>query len=213
MPIYRGPDGKIIEERTHKVSSKDLYAGKTEEPTHTASSPSSDDEATQLVNQQVSPAEQPAPVPFSDSDERTRLIGASLKGSASEQQNQASATNDIEDPVVGWLTVISGPGRGTALQLGYGANSIGRDDSERISLNFGDESISGTGHAVVTYEPRGRKFYLQNGTGRNLTYLNDEPILVPCEMSDKSLIHLGDTILHFSQLCGQDFDWQDDDTQ
>ncbi len=94
-------------------------------------------------------------------------------------------------------------------QEGYGMNSLGRGATDRIRLDFGDDQISRNGHAVVTYDPRGRKFYVQHGGGTNLTYLGDQPVLAPAELSALSHISIGHTVLRFVPLCGADFDWQD----
>lgn len=123
-----------------------------------------------------------------------------------------SAGLDVEftdDPVVGWLVVVSGPGRGKALALTYGMNSIGRSSDERVRLDFGDEQISRKGHAMVTYDPRGRRFFVQHGGGANLTYLEEQPLLVPSPLSGGEMISLGETTVRFVPFCGPDFDWQD----
>ena len=115
----------------------------------------------------------------------------------------------MDDPVVGWLVVVEGPGKGRAVPLGYGSNSIGRGATDRIKLDFGDEQISRSGHAVVTYDPRGRQFYVQHGGGTNLTYLGDQPVLAPTGLPALSHISIGHTVLRFVPLCGAEFDWQD----
>jgi hypothetical protein len=117
-------------------------------------------------------------------------------------------SNAIEDPVVGWLVIIKGKGKTNFLTLGYGMNSIGRSPDERISINFGDEEISRTQHAIITYDPRGRKFYVQHGGGKNLTYLGDQVLLVPMELKGGEEILIGQTTLHFVPFCGEHFDWQ-----
>ena len=61
----------------------------------------------------------------------------------------------------------------------------------------------------MTYDPRGRKFYMQHGGGTNLTYVNDQPVLIPIELPALSHISIGNTILRFVPLCGDAFDWQD----
>ena len=39
----------------------------------------------------------------------------------------AALTHDpLANPVVGWLAIVAGPGRGEILPLGYGVNDIGR---------------------------------------------------------------------------------------
>jgi pSer/pThr/pTyr-binding forkhead associated (FHA) protein len=118
----------------------------------------------------------------------------------------------MQDPVVGWLVITAGPGQGRALALGYGRNSIARGPKARISLDFGDLEISRDEHAVITYDPKGRRFYLQHGGGTNLTYLNEQPVLVPTELQGREIIWLGQTQLRFVPFCGEDFDWQSIDS-
>ncbi len=112
-----------------------------------------------------------------------------------------------DDPPVGWLVVVDGPGRGASLTLGNGVNSIGRDANQRLPLDFGDELISRAGHATITYDPRGKKFYIQHGGGTNLTYVNDQPVLAPQELTASTHILMGNTTLRFVPLCGEEFDW------
>ena len=113
------------------------------------------------------------------------------------------------DPVVGWVVVIGGKGKGQAISLVTGVNSIGRDVDQRVALNFGDEKISRKQHALITYEPNAHVFYLQNGMGSNLTYLdsNTNVVLQPTLLQSGQCILLGDTTLKFIALCGADFDW------
>ena len=126
-----------------------------------------------------------------------------------DKQETAGKADGMDDPVVGWLAVVEGPGKGRALQLGYGSNPIGRGRTARVSLDFGDNQISRGEHAIVTYDPRGRKFFVQHGGGTNLTYLDDQPVLIPTELPAQSHIVIGNTVLRFIPLCGDAFDWQD----
>lgn len=117
------------------------------------------------------------------------------------------------DPVIGWLVVIKGPGAGNSLILGFGKNTIGRSKSERICLDFGTQSdslISREKHAIITYDPKGKKYYVQSGDSINLTYLNGDPVLTPTELVGGEDIVLGETTLRFIPFCGEDFDWQTD---
>ncbi|WP_244442657.1 FHA domain-containing protein [Azospirillum lipoferum] len=115
-----------------------------------------------------------------------------------------------DEPVVGWLVIVEGPGRGTSRPLGYGMNSIGRAEGQRVRLDLGDNEISRQQHAQLTYDPRGRKFYLRHGEGANLTYVGDQPVLTPVELHGGEFIGLGSkTVLRFVPFCGPDFDWQD----
>jgi FHA domain len=124
----------------------------------------------------------------------------------------AAATAPIDamaDPLAGWLVVIEGPGKGHALTLGYGQNSVGRSDGERVTINFGDGLISRSNHMTVTYDPRGNQFYIQPGSGTNLTYLNEEPapVLQPMVLTANSHITIGETTLRFIPFCSDDFNW------
>ena len=146
------------------------------------------------------------------SDDRTVILGPPTRRKAktsNEAQGEQVVTNHMQDPVVGWLAVVAGPGAGDYVRLGYGMNNIGRSDDQRCRLNFGDENISRQNHGSVTYDPRGRKFYLQHGGGQNLTYLNDAPVLQPVELIGGEMITLGGTTLRFVPLCGANFDYTD----
>ena len=210
MPVYRGPDGKIIEEKSEKRK-------EDTKPTDVANRPSPP--APQVGEQPAGAGRLDAPTQrMGESrapsnvgeEERTRLVGGRRRQEDEERrQERAEEDRGMDDPVVGWLVVVEGPGKGRAGQLGYGSNSIGRGETDRIKLDFGDDQISRSGHAVVTYDPRGRKFYVQHGGGTNLTYLGDQPVLSPTELSALSHISIGNTVLRFVPLCGAEFDWQD----
>jgi hypothetical protein len=122
-------------------------------------------------------------------------------------KSEAGAASD--DPVVGWLIVVKGPGRGNAVRLGYGWNSIGRDASQRACLDFGDSQISRLNHAKLLYDPRARKFTLTLGEGTNPTYVRGDVLLGPTEVQSGDRIQMGDTELLFLALCSETFDWQD----
>lgn len=160
--------------------------------------------------------EQPPRSSQFDADPETRLYRPERKPAQAADADQApsasasSATADrMHDPVVGWLVIVDGPGKGHARELGYGMNSIGRSAEDRVSLDFGDQEISRHGHATVTYDPRGRRFYAQHGGGVNLSYIDDQPLLQPTVLNGGEVIALGNTRLKFIALCGPDFDWQD----
>jgi FHA domain len=152
-------------------------------------------------------------------DERTRLFKAPPGEGASSNNSSAAAagvgslsasSNQAEssfDPVVGWFVVTKGPGKGRSIEIGIGANSIGRDRSQKICLSFGDDRISRDRHAVLVYDPQSRRFFLQAGEVRNLTYLGTDVVLGPIELKGKETIIVGDTHLRFIPLCGPDFDW------
>ncbi|WP_207232154.1 FHA domain-containing protein [Corallincola spongiicola] len=164
---------------------------------------------------QVPPAASP-----SDGDPKTRVFRpgrattAAPVSTGEAQPAAAAATAEqssdaMADPLAGWLVITGGPGMGNALRLGYGVNAIGRDADQRIVLDFGDDQISRKQHALVTYDPKGRKFYLQHGGGTNLVYMNEAPVLTPTELTAGVELIIGATELRFMPLCGPDFDWQE----
>jgi hypothetical protein len=192
MPVIRGPGGQGGSgEETFRIGDgkpADPYGEKTVVVRPNASKPTV----------AISPTSASR-----DDGEKTRIVGTRSPAPA------AQSRDFLDDPVVGWLVVIDGPGKGQSLKIGYGQNSIGRSAGQRIRLDFGDEQISREAHAFVTYDPKGRKFYIQNGGGSNLIYMADQPVLVPTELVAHDELSLGKTVLRFIPFCGAGFDWQD----
>lgn len=120
----------------------------------------------------------------------------------------AAEVDTSDEPVVGWLVVINGPGRGNARSIHYGMNSLGREISERIALNFGDTKISRNAHAFVVYDEKQQDFYIQHGGKSNLVRLNGAPVLTPSELNRGDRIELGNTELMFVPLCDESFNWE-----
>ena len=145
-----------------------------------------------------------------DDDPHTRIFRpkSTAKPTDAAGLPTANGENFSAEPVVGWLVVVDGPGRGQSLKLGYGVNAIGRGPGARVALDFGDEEISRQGHALLTYDTKGRKFYIQHGGGTNLTYLGDAPVLQPHEIKGREIISIGNTRLMFMPFCGPDFEWE-----
>jgi hypothetical protein len=184
------------------------YGGSPRDPEETvygggAANRSANPDQTRIIRRDDPAANQ---APAAAADERTVLV---RRSSSSAAAGTAAAADDLpEGPVVGWLVVIEGPGRGKSVTLGYGMNTIGREPGNRVILPFGDMQISRTKHATVTYDPRGRKFFIQHGESSNLTYVGELPVLSPVELKSGEIIRLGDTtVLKFIPLCGDDFNW------
>ncbi len=161
----------------------------------------------ELKAPQPDPAIQGQSLPQSD-EPKTRLF-VPKRNKSDAKIAPPPPVDFTANPVVGWLVVISGPGQGKALDIGYGMNDIGRSPEGRVSLDFGDEEISRKRHAMLTYDPKGHKFYVQHGGGANLTYLDDTPLLDTKVLTGGETIELGKTVLKFIALCGPDFNWQD----
>lgn len=111
------------------------------------------------------------------------------------------------DPVVGWLVVMVGPGKGQSCVVRYGQNSMGRGSDMRIQLDFGDQRITREAHAIIVYDDRSRRFFVRDTGKTNLVRVGDNTVLAPVEIKDRDLISLGDTTLMFVALCNPTFDW------
>jgi pSer/pThr/pTyr-binding forkhead associated (FHA) protein len=111
--------------------------------------------------------------------------------------------------LVGWLVIIEGPGIGEDLKIVVGQNSIGRDGTNLISINFGDNAISRERHAYIIYDPKFHKFIFRNGEGQNLSYVNDEGVYSPIELKYGDIIELGNTKLRFIPFCDNNFNWSE----
>jgi hypothetical protein len=111
-------------------------------------------------------------------------------------------------PVVGWLVVVDGPGKGNFRAVYPGSNTIGRASSQRIAIDFGDDSISGEKQAFLVYDGRKRQFQIvPNLEKSNLAHLNDSALLANAELKANDRITIGQTTLLFVPLCGPSFDW------
>jgi hypothetical protein len=144
-------------------------------------------------------------------DPRTRIHRPGARGARTDAGAAPGTTPGDEpaDPPAGWLVIVDGPGKGHAVTVGIGANSIGRNPDQRIALSFGDEHISGEGHALLVYDPESRRFYINHGGGKNLTYVEGQLVMTPTELDPHAEIRIGETRMRFVPLCGEQFDWSD----
>ena len=114
------------------------------------------------------------------------------------------------EPVVGWVVVVQGPGRGSFKPVYVGMNSLGRDASQRVCLDFGDETISRQEHAFITYDDELRRYWVQNGGKANIVRLGNEALTTPHELKGNDMIRIGKTVLRFYPVCSADFSWTDE---
>ena len=172
--------------------------------------PLADDEEKTLRPEKKPAGPPPLPVAAPVDDEKTRVYFRAPEASTAAAPVAAPAEGS--SPTVGWLIVMVGPGRGSSVTLGFGMNHVGRSAANRVVLDFGDEEISRKTHTTLTYDPRGKKFYIQPGPdATNLTYIGEEPdlkpVLTPIEIFGGESITLGRTKLKFIAFCGPSFSW------
>src|SRR5690606_26443779 len=91
--------------------------------------------------------ERPAPRP--DAPARTQLVRG---------RQPVKRGTFYQDPVVGWLVVVGGPGLGAYRPIFEGNNTIGRSPTQRIPIDFGDEAISSEEQAYIRYDSTDRTF-------------------------------------------------------
>ncbi|MDE2692436.1 MAG: FHA domain-containing protein [Acidobacteriota bacterium] len=215
MPILRGPDGQIIDDKTDQIA-KSKSSGSRDD----AVEPDTDPIARRRERNEESlfepkhgaahrsPGGPTAPKEGGGVD-KTRVIRRRTRAASSSSVPELS--DPMSDPPVGWLVIVGGPGQGHSFALGTGMNSIGRGDDARLRIAFGDDGISRSDHARLAYDPRRRLFHLSHGSGANLTYLNGEVVMSPMQIESGSTIEIGATTLRFQAFCSTDFDWSDVD--
>ncbi len=112
------------------------------------------------------------------------------------------------EPPTGWLVCIKGAHQGQAFSCKTGKNKIGRNPDYDISL-MSDNTVTREVHAIIIYEPKQRVFYLQNGNGDGLVYLNDELLFSHSQLKAYDKIQIGNAEFVFMPLCGEQFTWTD----
>ena len=234
MPVKFDSDGNIIDERTLKSWEVDPADSEAESTIDAVDATGGIERAVRTDRRPVDiggttdlPAPGPTPggrhdLPTKPFRERgreqpeTRIYRPNRADPRREDDAgslRPAAGDPMDDPPVGWLVIVRGPGRGRVVTLGMGVNSVGRNVDERVSLDFGDELVSRKNHGAIIYDPRGRRFYVQHGGGTNLTYVDDEPVLAPRELEPLACVQMGNTVLRFVPLCGTEFSWDDESAE
>ena len=116
--------------------------------------------------------------------------------------------NTGADPVVGWLVCVKGPEMGRDYRLHSGTNFIGRSKRMDVCIE-NDTAISREAAASISYDDRSRGFFIQKGEVLNLIYLNGKALRSDADLNIYDRIEIGNTMLVFVPLCGQQFNWQE----
>lgn len=109
-------------------------------------------------------------------------------------------------PVVGWLVCVEGPEKGRDYRLHSEKNFVGRAASMDIAI-AGDDSISREKHAVVTFEPKKRTFWLHPGDASGLVYLNGEMVHSPMQINADDVIEIGKSKLVLAPFSSAKLTW------
>jgi len=115
-----------------------------------------------------------------------------------------------QDPVVGWLVVVGGPGLGAFRPIYEGNNAVGRGRDQRIPIDFGDDSISSEEQAYIRYDSMDRSFlFVPNLSKTNIVAINDKKPTGAVKLELMDVITMGRTQLAFVPFCGEEFDWSE----
>lgn len=153
------------------------------------------EQPTQRVRGGVS---SPSPAPTSG---RTQLVRGRVEVARSDFH---------QDPVVGWLVVVGGPGLGAFRPLFEGNNTIGRSRAQRVPIDFGDDSISSEEQAYIRYDSVDRSYlFVPNLAKTNIVSVNNKKPTGALPLSAMDVITMGRTQLAFVPFCGDDFDWSE----
>ncbi len=116
----------------------------------------------------------------------------------------------VQDPVVGFLVIVGGPGLGASRAIFEGNNTIGRTTSNRIAFDFGDDSMSADAQAYLRYDSTDRSFlFVPNLAKTNVVSVNDKRPAGAVELKPMDVITLGRTQVAFVPFCGAEFDWSE----
>lgn len=149
----------------------------------------------------VRPEVRPEPAARRDEAPRTQLV----RGRQPVKRGQFH-----QDPVVGWLVVVGGPGLGAYRAIFEGNNTIGRSPGQRIPVDFGDEAISSEEQAYIRYDSADRSFlFVPNLAKTNVVSVNEKRPTAAVPLAAMDVITMGRTQLVFVPFCGPEFDWSE----
>lgn len=185
--------------KKHEKKFKGIFGKKTKDVPVSKS-------AVQEENNEEKPKEE-NPYEYQTLSEAILKANSTERSAREKTQGYYKLSSSVE-PAVGWLTCIKGESVGETFSIKAGKNSIGRSLSNEISLTK-ESGISGERHAQITFEPKKRQFFIQNGDSEDLIYINDELLTTFAELKNYDIITLGEVKLVFIALCGEKFTWDD----
>lgn len=148
--------------------------------------------------------------PLPDAAVRNDPVSAPPRTQLVRGRSTVKRTELHQDPVVGWLVIVGGPGLGAFRPIYEGNNTIGRASTQRIPLDFGDDAISNEEQAYLRYDSIDRKYLLvPNLAKTNIVAVNEKKPTGAVELSAMDLVTVGRTQLAFVPFCGMEFDWSE----
>jgi hypothetical protein len=166
-----------------------------------AKSPPRRNEAAKPATRVVLGGPKPSPAALRDDGPRTQVV-----------RGKPKVTHGAfhQDPVVGWLVVVGGLGLGAFRPIYEGNNAVGRNASQRIPIDFGDNTISAEEQAYIRYDSMDRSFlFVPNLAKANVVAVNNRRPTGAVKLEPMDMITMGCTQLAFVPFCGEDFDWSE----
>lgn len=141
-----------------------------------------------------------------DEDDRTRVMPGRLQDEGLARRE--GDLDDVSTHMVGKrannpiarLIVIDGPGIGNGRPIYPGTNSIGRDMRNRIPLDYGDDSISRIGHAVIVAGKDAADMTIIDGGKVNAIHLNSVMVTGERALVVGDVIEIGLTLLRVEAI-------------
>lgn len=110
-----------------------------------------------------------------------------------------------DEPVVGWIVILSGMDKGRSFSLHMGVNVIGSASDADVlikrDMNIRDK------HAIVAYDPYAREFILSKAEEKVALFYNGQDIVGSCAIQDRQAFVAADTEMMLVTFCDKDFDW------
>lgn len=219
----RDATGEItVGERTEILPKDPPAAAKAAtEPPAAAATPPPPAAAVQSAAEALREAKTPARVHF-EAEPTTRVVRDKASEAAIAPVADTGRTQVIrgkpkvarvgfeQDPVVGWLVVVGGPGLGSFRPIHEGNNAVGRASTQRIPIDFGDNTISSEEQAYIRYDSMDRSFlFVPNLAKTNVVAVNNKKPTGAIKLELMDVITMGRTQLAFVPFCGEEFDWSE----
>jgi len=148
------------------------------------------------------------PIPQAQESLQSQVNAVASHGPTEDMKTIAFYNFEDAQPVVGWLVCVSGEYFGQSFNIKSGQNFIGRALTMDIPLAK-DTSVSRNKHAIITYDPQNRVFFIQPGESSGLTYHKGKLLLAYQPLNSHEEIKVGNSEFIFIPCCGEKFKWED----
>jgi len=152
-----------------------------------------------------SQATKPSRIPSAKPKAAKAMAATPVPNAAEKAPNGRSDDARPSHPV-GWLVVVEGPGVGQWFVLERGTSHVGQAKDQTVCLDFGDNTVSETRHAAITYDEKQHGFVL-DGSADDALRLNGVLTTSRATLRDGDVFTVGQTSLRLVALCGPNFHW------